>query len=386
LNLNREVDNLSEGIKQQREEIMSAIQLLASSIETLKTNLKVQEGASGIQKSIQLLSEGFSASAPRIQSISSKLNEIESSSDSLIKEIKEVSDMSGNIKEISEQTLLLSMNALIESSKAGEYGKGFAVIADEIRQLSVSISSLSDNISSKTSSMRGNVNKILIPTKDSKEEIKYLSSNLASSVKELEGLEEISRGLLESTSSLMSLIVPLEKVKEEIVNSTNVLSMSEQEFENIKKEIKQRIISTLRVVVGQAEKIFKRFNVSWLSKQIFDVKVGHILFMLKIEDYMEGKVVLSEREKEEVSDYTICSLGKWYYSSKEKYSNIPAFTKLEKVHKEFHENSKRVLEFFDKGDKGKAMELLGKIEYSFLDIISLLDEIEKELSTHENAE
>jgi hypothetical protein len=101
---------------------------------------------------------------------------------------------------------------------------------------------------------------------------------------------------------------------------------------------------------------------------------------------MEGKVVLSEREKEEVSDYTICSLGKWYYSSKEKYSNIPAFTKLEKVHKEFHENSKRVLEFFDKGDKGKVMELLGKIEYSFLDIISLLNEIEKELSTHENAE
>jgi methyl-accepting chemotaxis protein len=175
--VNRKLENVINSIKERQEDIKSQIQNLVVLAEKLKAVMKIHEELPEIEKVISIFSNTFSSSKQKLETINNQLEEVVNSSNSLIKEIEEISETSNIIKEISEQTLLLSMNALIESSKAGEYGKGFAVIAEEIRKLSTSISSLSDTISSKTKTMRGNVNKILLPTKDSQENLKQLFTN-----------------------------------------------------------------------------------------------------------------------------------------------------------------------------------------------------------------
>ncbi len=159
--ISHEISDVEESEQLHRSEVIAATTLLQESMErvyALASNIdkgarKTQEIALGSKQYVNDNVDTMKTMTQDVTQAASEMQQLNSST-------AEIVGMVDSIHQIAEQTNLLALNAAIEAARAGEQGRGFAVVADEVRSLASRTTSSTEQISTIIEQLTAQVNSI----------------------------------------------------------------------------------------------------------------------------------------------------------------------------------------------------------------------------------
>ena len=199
------------------EEVTVSINSVADSAAEVDRN-----SGSSLER-IEAGNEALSKMIGEIVQVEDSVNDIASTAKNFIESVQTITNMTREVRDIADQTNLLALNAAIEAARAGEQGRGFAVVADEVRKLA-----------EKSASTAGEIDKVtrMIGQKSDTVEA-ALQRGLTSLATSQEHLEEVAMVLGEANAAVTQTTSGMSQITASVREQTVASNEIARNVENI---------------------------------------------------------------------------------------------------------------------------------------------------------
>ncbi len=284
-------------------------QSVSSSTTLSAEQSKLRETSSLFQQSTMVLAQITTGIQQLGETTDRSVNSVRALEEATLR-INQFTDM---ITEISNQTNLLALNAAIEAARAGEQGRGFAVVADEVRTLAAK-------------------------TADATNEIK-------------EFVTKITEHSAETRTNF-----------DQISGSMETMNSSVETVGNVIDEVVQLANNMSSVIALSTSNSF-----------IETVKLDHVLFKMEVYRTIFG---LNSKTVDDYADHHNCRLGKWYFEGDgQRMAHLNKFKELDRPHAKVHEMGKLAVAAYIEGDHDAGIAALSDMEKASTEVLALLQDL-----------